>query len=103
MLVSSLAAGAARDLVRSRSELVAENALLRQQLIVLSRSVAHPRIGDRDRMIMLLLARLNPAWSQGLHIVKPDTLLRWHRRPFPRLQEDRVGSHDGDFEAGRQV
>ncbi len=33
-------------------------------------------------MIMLVLARLNPAWSQGLHIVKPDTLLRWHRRLF---------------------
>jgi malonyl CoA-acyl carrier protein transacylase len=40
---------AAADLVRSRSELVAENALLRQQLIVLARSVTRPRIARTDR------------------------------------------------------
>jgi len=80
--VSTLAMGAARDLVRSRPELVAENALLRQQLIVLRRSVDHLMIEDGDRLIMLLLARLNSGWSQALHIVKPRTLLSWHRRLF---------------------
>jgi hypothetical protein len=80
--VSALAADAARDLVRSRKDLVAENALLRQQLIVLRRSVDHPKIEDSDRATMLLLARLNLKWSQALHIIKPGTLLRWHRRLF---------------------
>jgi hypothetical protein len=80
--VARLAADAARDLVRSRRDLVAENALLRQQLIVLRRCVDHPKIKDSDRVIMLLLARLNSRWSQALHIVNPVTLLRWHRRLF---------------------
>ena len=79
---SCLAADAARDLVRSRPQLIAENALLRQQLIVLRRSVDRPRIEDSDRVIMLLLARLNSTWAEALHIIQPGTLLRWHRRLF---------------------
>ncbi len=79
---SCLAADAARDLVRSRLQLIAENALLRQQLIVLRRSVDRPRIEDSDRVIMLLLARLNCTWAEALHIIQPGTLLRWHRRLF---------------------
>jgi hypothetical protein len=55
---------------------------LRQQLIVLCRSVDHPKIEDSDRLIMLVLARLNSAWSQALHIITPGTLLSWHRRLF---------------------
>ena len=31
---------------------------------------------------MVILARLDSAWRQALHIIKPDTLLRWHRRLF---------------------
>ncbi len=93
--VSPLAADAARDLVRSRPELVAENALLRQQLIVLRRSADYPKIEDSDRVMMLLLARLNSAWSQALHIVKPGTLLRWHRRLFKLIwrRKSRPKSH----------
>ena len=41
--------GAARDLPRTRSELLAENAMLRQQLIVLRRAIGRPRIHDDDR------------------------------------------------------
>ena len=80
--VSTLAADAARDLVWSRLEHVAENALLRQKLIVLCRSVDHLEIEGSGRLIMLVLARLNSAWSQALHIITPGTLLSWHRRLF---------------------
>jgi hypothetical protein len=55
---------------------------LRQQLIVLCRSVDHPKIEDSDRLIMLVLARRNSAGSQALHIITPGTLLSWHRRLF---------------------
>jgi hypothetical protein len=79
---SCLAADVARDLVRSRPQLIAENELLRQQLIVLRRSVDRPKIEDSDRVIMLLLARLNSTWAEALHIIQPGTLLRWHRRLF---------------------
>jgi len=44
-----LAAGALKDLTRSRSELVAENALLRQQLIVASRRVKRPEFKPHER------------------------------------------------------
>jgi hypothetical protein len=76
--VPALAADAGGDMVRSRPELVAENALLRQQLIVLRRSVHTPRINDGDRLLMVLLAGLNSAWSQVwvLNIGPPRLYLR---------------------------
>jgi len=46
----SLGAGAITDLTRSRKDLVAENAILRQQLIVLKRQVKRPKITDGDRV-----------------------------------------------------
>ncbi len=58
------------DTTRTKPELVAQNALLRQQLVVLGRSVNRPRINDGDRLIMVLLVRLaatrgNPgAWQE---------------------------------------
>src|SRR6266508_2799185 len=76
---TSLVLGAAADLVRSRSELVAENALLRQQLIVLARTANRPRLARADRPLLVLLASRVRAWRQALLIVQPETLLRWHR------------------------
>ena len=49
---ASLAGGLAADLVRSKQELVLENALLRQQLIILNRSVKRPALTARDRGIV---------------------------------------------------
>ena len=46
------------DLVRSKSELVAENALLRQQLIILCRQVKRPACTKMDRMLLVLLASM---------------------------------------------
>ncbi len=53
--------GAAMDVTRSRRELLLENALLRQQLIVLNRQVKRPKLGDRDRAVIVGIAsRLVP-------------------------------------------
>ncbi len=70
------------DLGRSKSELIAENALLRQQLIVLKRQVKRPTFTRTDRILLVLLARLVRTWQQALFIVQPDTLLQWHRELF---------------------
>ena len=70
------------DLGRSKSELIAENALLRQQLIVLKRQVKRPTFTKTDHLLLVLLARLVRTWNQALLIVQPDTLLRWHRELF---------------------
>ena len=78
----SLALNAVLDLTRSKSELVLENALLRQQLIVLQRHVKRPALTWRDRALFVFIASKLPTWKTALMIVQPDTLLRWHRDLF---------------------
>jgi len=78
----SLFAGTLSDMARSRTDLIVENALLRQQLIFLNRHVKRPQLTHRDRFLLFLLARCTWFWKQALHIVQPDTLLRWHRELF---------------------
>jgi putative transposase len=70
------------DLGRSKSELIAENALLRHQLIMLRRQVKRPPITRANRLLLVLLARVVRNWQQAFVIVQPDTLLRWHRELF---------------------
>jgi putative transposase len=54
---------------RSKSELVAENALLRQQLIILRRQVKRPACTKTDRILLVLLARMVRTWKQA-HITR---------------------------------
>ena len=79
---ASLATGTLTDMTRSRTDLVAENAMLRQQLIILRRQVKRPKLTNGDRVRLVLLARITRYWRYTLHIVQPDTLLRWHRDPI---------------------
>ncbi len=81
-LSSSLPLGTLAGLGRSKSELIAENALLRQQLIMLKRQVKRPVCTKTDRILLMLLARVVRAWKQALLIVQPETLLRWRREAF---------------------
>ena len=74
-LTSSLPLGTLADLARSKSELMAENALLRQQLIMLKRQVKRPVCPKMDRILLVLLVRAVRAWKQTLLIVQPETLL----------------------------
>ncbi len=78
----SLISGFLSDLTRSRSDLIVENALQCHQLIVLHRPVKRPLLTSRDRFRLILFARCTRFWKQALHIVQPDTLLRWHRELF---------------------
>ena len=79
---STVTGGLIADLTRSRGELLAENAFLRQQLIVASRSVKRPSFRSHERGLLVLLARLIPGWSHALLLIKPETVLRWHREWF---------------------
>jgi putative transposase len=63
------------DLARSKTELVAENTLLRQQLIILRRQVKRPACTKTDRMLLVLLARMVRTWKQALFIIQPETRL----------------------------
>jgi len=75
-------AGTGTDLARTRGQLIAENALLRQQLLGLRRGVKRPAVAPADRVLLVLLAGRVRAWRQALLLVQPETLLRWHRAGF---------------------
>jgi putative transposase len=68
--------------VRSRSRLAAENLFLRKQLALYAeRRVKSRRATDATRITLVVLARLID-WKAALIIVKPATLIRWHRKGF---------------------
>ena len=66
---TSLIAGMLIDLSRSKSQLVAENVLLHQQLIILRRQVKRPACAKTDRMLLVLRARKVQTWKQA-HITR---------------------------------
>lgn len=87
----SVVGGLLRDVTRSREELIAENTLLRQQLIVAARTVKKLRFTGHERGLLVLLARLVPRWRDALLVVKPETVLRWHREGFRLFWRARSG------------
>ncbi|MHC4340399.1 MAG: integrase core domain-containing protein [Planctomycetota bacterium] len=71
-----------RALAADRARLAIENVALRQQLNVLQRNAKRPRIDDRDRLFWVLMHRLFDEWKEHLVLVKPQTVIRWHRNGF---------------------
>ena len=76
---TSFLLGMLAELSRSKAELLAENALLRHQLIFLRRQVQRPVYRKTDRLLLVLLARMVWTWKQALFLVQPETLLRGPR------------------------
>jgi hypothetical protein len=68
--------------VKSRRNLALENLALRQQLAVLGRCTKRPRLTRVDRAFWLALARWWPEWRSVLMLVKPATVIAWHRKGF---------------------
>ena len=64
------------------SKIAVENLALRQQLAILHQNIARPRIRKRDRIFWVWLSNLWSNWRSALIIVKPDTVIRWHRKVF---------------------
>ncbi len=69
---TSLLLGVLTEVAKSKSELVAENALLRQPFIILRRRVKGPACTRADRMLLVLLARAVRTCKQALLIVQED-------------------------------
>ena len=70
------------SLLRSRSDLVLENLALRQQLAVLQGRRPRRRMTASGRLFWVALLRLWPNWRQVLILVRPETVVRWHRTGF---------------------
>jgi hypothetical protein len=70
---------------KSKSRLEAENAALRHQLIVLQRGVSgRVQLTNGDRLFLVMLYRWFPSILKAITIIRPETLVRWHRVGFRR-------------------
>jgi hypothetical protein len=69
--------------IKSKIRLEAENAILRRQLIVLERKIrGRVRFTNSDRLFLIWLYRWFSSMLDALRIVRPETLVRWHRASF---------------------
>ena len=68
--------------VRTQRSLVLENLALRHQLAVHQRAARRPCLRRSDRLFWVLLSRLWSGWADALSLVKPETVIRWHRSGF---------------------
>src|SRR5437773_6070180 len=65
---------------KSKNRLAAENAALRHQLIVLQRRVrGRIQLTNGDRLFLVMLYRWFPSVLKAITIIRPETLVRWHR------------------------
>src|SRR5512133_2996000 len=67
---------------KSRATLELENLALRHQLGVLRRSVKRPKLTSADRLLWVWLCEVWSDWRSALVIVKPETVIGWHRTGF---------------------
>ena len=73
------------SLFKPKSQLEAENAALRQQLIVLQRKVrGRVQFTNSDRLFFIQLYRWFPSVLKAMMIIRPETFVRWHRAGFRR-------------------
>ena len=74
------------SLFKPKSQLEAENAALRQQLIVLQRKVrGRVQFTNSDRLFFIQLYRWFPSVLKAMRIMRPETVMCWHRAGFRRL------------------
>jgi len=65
-----------------RLSLAAENLALRHELAILSHKAPHPKLRRRDCIFWVWLSKVGGGWISDLLIVKPKTVVRWHRQGF---------------------
>jgi len=101
LLLSVLAA--VRVFFRSRAEASLEVLALRQQVAVLKRKRPRPLLTGLDRLFWTTLWHAWPRWSDVLIIVKPETVIRWHRTGFRLYWRWRSRRRDGRPRISQQI
>src|SRR5213594_1186688 len=76
--------GTVRASVRIHRELALENLALRQQLATWKVRRPRPRLTAMDRIFWVILSRLWRNWRSSLRVVRPETVVGWHRQGFGR-------------------
>ena len=87
----SLCLALGRAVLMPRATLILENAALRQQLTVYRRTETRPRLRPGDRVFWVLLRQVWADWSCHLVLVKPATVIGWHRQGFTALWHRKSG------------
>ena len=67
---------------RGVRDLAIENLALRQQLAVYHQKKKKPRISASTRLFWIVLSNISKNWKDTLVIVKPGTVIKWHRQGF---------------------
>ena len=81
---------------KSRARLEAEILVLRQQLNVLRRQVSkRPQLSNTDRFLFVWLYRWFPSVLGAIAILRPETIIRWHRTGFRAYWRSRSGNRVG--------
>src|ERR1700687_5032973 len=92
-----------QSFVRSRHNLGLEIVALRHQLVVLKRRTKRAPLQRSDRLFWILLRQFWPHWAKSLLIVKPETVVGWHRQGRSLLalslpeQNSRKADHVGRY------
>jgi putative transposase len=81
------------------TELALENLALRQQLAILKRNRPHARLKKGDRLFWACLSHFWKRWRDSLILVKPETVVRWHRKGFA-LYWTHLSKHHGSGRPG---
>jgi type II secretory pathway pseudopilin PulG len=89
---------------KSKSRLEAENAALRHQLMVLRRKMrGRVRLTNSDRMFFIQLYRWFPSVLKVITVIRPETLIRWHRAGFRRYWRWKSRSNGGRPQIGTEL
>jgi hypothetical protein len=88
------------SVIKSKTRLEAENAVLRHQLIVLRRKLGgRVRLTNSDRWFLIQMYRWFPSVLQVLTIIRPETLVGWHRAGFRHYWPWKSRSLGGDLKS----
>src|SRR5262249_28521437 len=92
------------SLVKSRRRLEAENLLLRHQVNILRRRASRRlQLSNADRLAFVWLYRLCPSVLDAAAIIRPETVIRWHRRGFRALWRWKSRSRGGRPAIPREI
>jgi putative transposase len=83
-----------KSTLENQTELALENLALRQQLAILKLNRPHARLQWRDLLFRACLSSVWQRWRESLVVVKPETVIRWHRKGFA-LYWTHLSKHHG--------
>src|SRR5438445_1609834 len=95
--------GTMRSTVRTQRELALENLALRQQLTLWKARQPRPRLTALDRISWVVLSRFWKNWQNSLRVVRPATVVGWHRQGFRRYWAWKSRRRQGRPAIGREL